>query len=301
MTFLNKYLLFCFLLNSIYVFSQRTEISGYVREAKNGNPIVYATILDMQEKGKGTTSNSNGYFSFETNPEDVSLFVSAIGYHDTIVMINDSQTSINISLRPKDYFLDEVVVKGEKLEKYKIGSESYPIRQKANKYIGFPFKSAGFSHGLYIGVNNKTKNSLLKSISYFVADKGPLGGEFLIRFLVPTDRLKSNFMKDLNEFSDLSSIPIIIKAEKRGWNTLDCLEYNIRFPEKDFVMLFIPLDNGENLNWKDEDGYWYSSVFAVYERKSIQNLNWIIKKFSKVAYIKRSDNYVPAFVFDVLK
>ena len=66
-------------------------------------------------------------------------------------------------------------------------------------------------------------------------------------------------------------------------------------------MLFIPLDNGENLNWKDEDGYWYSSVFAVYERKSIQNLNWIIKKFSKVAYIKRSDNYVPAFVFDVLK
>jgi hypothetical protein len=255
----------------------------------------------MHEKGKGTTSNSNGYFSFEANSEDVSLFVSAIGYHDTIVMINDSQPTINISLRPKDYLLSEVVVRGKKLKKYKIGSESYPIRQKENKYIGFPFKSAGFSHGLYIGVNNKTKNSLLRSINYFVADKGPLGGEFLIRFLVPKDKLKSNFLKDLKEFSDLSSIPIIIKADKRGWNTFDCLQYNIRFPEKDFVMLLIPLDIGENLNWKDENDCWYSSVFAVYERKSIHNLNWIIKKFNKIAYLKGGDNYVPAFVFDVLK
>ena len=175
------------------------------------------------------------------------------------------------------------------------------IRKRNNKYIGFPFKSAGFGNGLYVGVNNESKNSLLKSICFFVADTGPLGGEFLIRFLVPKGRMQRNFSHDMEMFSDLSSIHMIIKAEKRGWNTFDCYDYNIRLPEKDFVVLIIPLNIDKSLNWSDDDGCWYSSVFAVYEKKSIHNLNWIINRGDKLAYIKAGDNYVPAFVLNVLK
>ena len=99
MNLLNKYLLFCFLLNAVPIFSQRTEIKGYVKDQKTGNPIIYATILNMKDNGNGTTSNSIGYFSFANNSDQVSLFVSAIGYHDTIVKANDYQTEINIPLR----------------------------------------------------------------------------------------------------------------------------------------------------------------------------------------------------------
>ena len=60
-------------------FAQKFTISGTVKEAKTGEPIIGAKIYDLKSK-KGTLSNEYGFYSLTLPKDSVYLRVSYIGY-----------------------------------------------------------------------------------------------------------------------------------------------------------------------------------------------------------------------------
>ena len=84
----------------------RRAISGKVTDA-TGEPIIGATI---SEKGgrNGTTTNVNGEFSLEVNPENM-LTISYVGFAPQTVKARDA---MHITLAEESKGLDEVVVIG---------------------------------------------------------------------------------------------------------------------------------------------------------------------------------------------
>ena len=60
-------------------FAQKFTISGTIKEAKTGEPIIGAKIYDLKSK-KGTLSNEYGFYSLTLPKDSVYLRVSYIGY-----------------------------------------------------------------------------------------------------------------------------------------------------------------------------------------------------------------------------
>lgn len=99
------------LLLTTFVFSQPT-LSGYVRDSSTGENLIGATIIDSSS-GKGTVTNTYGYYSLTLAQDSAILQVSYVGYvRQTLrIALTGSQT-LNISLQP-DSGLKEVVVTSE--------------------------------------------------------------------------------------------------------------------------------------------------------------------------------------------
>jgi hypothetical protein len=81
------------------------KISGYAGEALTG-----ATIIDAQNKNKGTYSNANGYYSFSLTPGEVRLLFSYVGYKaKEFILMLKSDTTVNVSLT-EDNSIEAVTV-----------------------------------------------------------------------------------------------------------------------------------------------------------------------------------------------
>lgn len=95
--------------NTPQTISNKKVISGTVVDAKTGEPIVGASVV---EKGttNGVITDHNGIYSLRI-PFDAVLSISYMGYSDQ--EINTSgKTSLNISLEEDSKSLDEIVVIG---------------------------------------------------------------------------------------------------------------------------------------------------------------------------------------------
>lgn len=90
--------------------AQKTIVSGRVTEVNSGSPIAFANIF-FKGSTTGTYSDEVGNYILETTESWDTLQVSALGYNDTIILLQpiDNQT-VNISLTSSDYVLGEVVV-----------------------------------------------------------------------------------------------------------------------------------------------------------------------------------------------
>jgi outer membrane cobalamin receptor len=116
--------LFFTLFSSFLVFAEppanddsvgKSTISGYVKDASNGEALIGSTIL-IKEEGKGTVTNIYGFYSISLTPGTYTLVFSYLGYISQEQTINlKSNTTINIELNLESKVLEEVVVKSEKL------------------------------------------------------------------------------------------------------------------------------------------------------------------------------------------
>ncbi len=90
-------------------------ISGYVKDVSNGEALIGSTVL-VKEEGKGTATNIYGFYSISLAPGTYTLVYSFIGYNpqEQIVKLTANQI-INIELNLESKVLQEVVVRGEKL------------------------------------------------------------------------------------------------------------------------------------------------------------------------------------------
>ncbi|MHC1704447.1 MAG: carboxypeptidase-like regulatory domain-containing protein [Tenuifilaceae bacterium] len=92
----------------------RITISGYVKDATNGEILIGATVL-VKEEGKGTATNIYGFYSLSLNAGSYTLIYSFIGYNSQEKIIKlDKNTTINIELELESQVLQEVVVSREK-------------------------------------------------------------------------------------------------------------------------------------------------------------------------------------------
>lgn len=96
----------------IPVLAQNFTISGYIRDAENGENLIGATI---QKKGTtiGTVSNSFGFYSLTLPPGEVTVLISFVGYQAmerTIDLSEDVRLNLDLTAGAT---LDEVVITAE--------------------------------------------------------------------------------------------------------------------------------------------------------------------------------------------
>lgn len=91
----------------------QVTVSGYVSDASTGEMLIGASVA-IRSSGRGTHTNSYGYFSLRLNKGTHLLSFSYLGYKISdfeIALHND--TIMNVSLHPVDLMIGEVVVRGE--------------------------------------------------------------------------------------------------------------------------------------------------------------------------------------------
>jgi len=87
-------------------------ISGYVKDASNGEALMGATVY-TKENMKGTTANNYGFYSLTIPQGEYTLEVTFVSYEKYSTKINlNENIRLNIELEPVAYQMDEFVVSG---------------------------------------------------------------------------------------------------------------------------------------------------------------------------------------------
>lgn len=117
-----KYLILsmCLLFSNFLIAQQTYTISGSVKDSKNGETLLGATIY-LKGTTNGATTNEYGFFSLTAIEGNYTLIISFIGYEEVIKeIILDSDKSFNIELKELSTVLDEVTITAEEPERVNI-------------------------------------------------------------------------------------------------------------------------------------------------------------------------------------
>ncbi|MGB9746366.1 MAG: TonB-dependent receptor [Bacteroidales bacterium] len=93
---------------------KRFTVSGYIRDASNGEALIGATVY-VKELKTGTIANPFGFYSVSLPAGNYTFEFSYVGYTTQVVVIElQTDRTINIQLQPEPKELEEVVVTAEK-------------------------------------------------------------------------------------------------------------------------------------------------------------------------------------------
>lgn len=95
--------------------AQKVTVSGYIKDAKNGEGLIGASIF-IKELLTGTTTNTYGFYSLTLPKGNYTLVATSVGYRKNIktINLNDKSVELNIELQEDGQELAEVVVRAEK-------------------------------------------------------------------------------------------------------------------------------------------------------------------------------------------
>lgn len=105
------YALFFFLLIGLTSFAQeKATLSGYIRDASNGEELIGAAVF-VQELSTGTSTNFYGFYSLSIPPGNYQITTSYLGFQSKTqpITLKANQT-LHIELEPEGLFIQEVVV-----------------------------------------------------------------------------------------------------------------------------------------------------------------------------------------------
>lgn len=126
------YLIFC--IPQIGISSgEKYTISGYIKDAENGESIIGATIY-APELTKGTITNIYGFYSLSLPPGEHKIQYSYLGHEtEEKSIVFDRNQTIDLELKVKVLMIQEVVVTGEKVDKnvteVKMSTEKLKMKQ----------------------------------------------------------------------------------------------------------------------------------------------------------------------------
>ncbi|WP_346854627.1 TonB-dependent receptor [uncultured Draconibacterium sp.] len=126
-----KLLLLCLIIGST-VLAQNVTLSGYLKDASNGEALIGATIY-VEEIHQGTASNAYGFYSLTIPEGNYTLQVSFIGYETVKQKIEATASkTISVSLIESTEQLAEVIVRGEaanaNVERVEMGMATLPVK-----------------------------------------------------------------------------------------------------------------------------------------------------------------------------
>lgn len=105
-------LLFITIFNIVQA-QDKLTISGYIRDAQNGESLIGATVL-IKELGTGVTSNVYGFYSITLPSDNYEVEYSYIGYSSQTEQLSLVENiKRNIELIPSMHQLAEVIISGE--------------------------------------------------------------------------------------------------------------------------------------------------------------------------------------------
>ena len=112
-----KLLLFLFLfLNYSFIFSQSITVSGYVKNAKSGEPLIGAKIFDKKSK-KGAIANEYGFYSLTLKQDSILLRVTYFGFSAMdYSFYTDKNIELIVDLSPVKEFDDVVITSQKRIE-----------------------------------------------------------------------------------------------------------------------------------------------------------------------------------------
>ena len=88
-------------------------ITGSIKDARNGEVLIGATVIVKNEKGKGAVTDVDGKFQLQTKKEvPLTLRVEYVGYRPLEVDVYDFEEPVEITLIDNSNRLNEVVVVG---------------------------------------------------------------------------------------------------------------------------------------------------------------------------------------------
>lgn len=299
-----QFLLFAFC-NSLFAQSDKQIITGKLTNFVTDEAIPYASII-LLGSTRGTSSSINGYFQFELelSSSESNLYISSIGYKDTLVSLHEVKCDkyLEIKLHPKVFQIEGVTIKSKYTNKEIIGSMDYPIYMVNGKSSGFSFSSAGWANGVLISPSKKQAKGLLTSIDVFIADIGPMNCPFTVRIVIPQGKMIENKLLSLSDVTDVTNEPVVFRPMISGWNKIEFYDANILLPDKPFVILFTPLDEGPDCEWLNDEGEKkYGCVIASTRKPKIPQIKWVMGFGERIAYLSdREISNTPMVVINCL-
>lgn len=213
-------------------------ISGTVRDASNGNPLLGATISEKNGNGS-TVSGSNGEFTIEVSGSSSILIISFVGYATREVTVGNS-TNLNIELQPTSAELNQVVVVGYgtqnkkditgavkslKSEDFNKGIINSPQQLLQGKISGVNVTSASGAPGEVLSITVRGPGGVRTgSTPLFVIDGLPLDNSSTgrgdpLNFLNPQDIESIDVLKDASAtaiYGARGANGVILITTKRG-------------------------------------------------------------------------------------
>ena len=108
-----------FIIMNSFVSAQTGSIRGFVTDADNAEPCIYANVF-INGTDLGASTDLNGYFTItRVPPGDIELVITYIGYDDIrdVVTVKAGQVvSKNYTMQKSSFVLDETVVSAERQE-----------------------------------------------------------------------------------------------------------------------------------------------------------------------------------------
>lgn len=106
--------LILFTLIPLATLAQNSSLSGYVRDAENGEGMIGLSLY-VKEAKTGTQTNAYGFYSITLPQGDYTLVLSYLGYEtlEKTVSLTENQT-LNLEMSTTSSALEEVIVKAER-------------------------------------------------------------------------------------------------------------------------------------------------------------------------------------------
>lgn len=109
-----KYLIFLISLPFFSLGQQKFTVSGYVKDASNGEALIGATIF-IKALNSGVTTNLYGFYSLTIPSGECSIDISYVGYTTQMkLLLLNENTRVDIELQPEGKQLEEVIVTSTK-------------------------------------------------------------------------------------------------------------------------------------------------------------------------------------------
>ncbi|MEI6060163.1 MAG: TonB-dependent receptor [Bacteroidota bacterium] len=103
---------------------KQVTISGFVKDAANGEALIGASIYPQENLSKGITTNSYGYFSISLTAGRYNMVFQYIGYKRKVLQVNLTENyTVKIELAEEVTVLQEVVVSGERNNKNVVSNQ----------------------------------------------------------------------------------------------------------------------------------------------------------------------------------
>lgn len=259
--------------------SNERVISGKILNAEDNSSLPYVNI-GISQKGVGTVSDANGFFSLTLTDvikkNDTVLF-SYIGFKTKKLLVSQLNNTENlIQLEPEQTALDEVIVKANKLKAREIGRSS-----KGIGFLHINFYSAydkeiddklGKERGMKFSIK---RNCNVKDLNFNIT-----GNDFSsLKFRVNFYTIENNLPAELLNKKD---IIIEVKDNFTGWFKADLDQYDI-FLSKELNEVAVTIQWVESVK-KDEDSKFFSISAAASPFASNVSREKAMDSWNKSAY-----------------
>ncbi|MDR6300445.1 DUF5686 and carboxypeptidase-like regulatory domain-containing protein [Mesonia maritima] len=119
------------------------EISGIIVNEETQEPLAFVNVTFKNNPSIGTISDIDGKFSIALNENSAELKFSYIGFQTKVIKVTTGDSSLNISLKPSEEQLSEIILSSE--------NPAIPIIKKviANREKNHPENLPEFSHDYY--------------------------------------------------------------------------------------------------------------------------------------------------------